>query len=159
MFIIFFTLWVVFNGRFSTEIAFFGIGVSALLYAFGWKYLGFSPVREWRAVRQTPRIAGYLAVLITEIVKANVRLTRIVLGKSGKIRPQLVTFRTPLQSRVARTVLADSITLTPGTITVSLKDDEMTVHCLDAQFAEGLDDLVFQRRLLVMEKGGKPHDA
>jgi multicomponent Na+:H+ antiporter subunit E len=49
-------------------------------------------------------------------------------------------------------ILANSITLTPGTITVSLTDDHLLVHCLDKSLAEGMDDSVFVRLLQKMEE-------
>lgn len=159
MFLVFFALWVIFNGRLTVEIALLGIFISIALYGFCWKFLGFSPHREWRAVCCLPKITAYIALLIVDIIKANLQLTRIVLGKKKEIHPQLVTFRTPLQTRVGRITLADSITLTPGTITAFLKEDEVTVHCLDQSFAKGIENLDFQQRLLDIEKGVKRHDA
>ncbi|MCE5342306.1 MAG: Na+/H+ antiporter subunit E [Eubacteriales bacterium] len=158
MFVVFFLLWVVFNGRWSTEIAILGLFVSAALYLFCWKFLDFHPRRELQLLRRIPKTVCYFVALLAEIVRANIRLTRIVLSRKPEIHPQLVTFVTPLESRMGRTVLADSITLTPGTITVSLKEDELTVHCLDRTFAEGIESLDLQRRLLAMEKGAQPHD-
>ncbi|MBQ8547563.1 MAG: Na+/H+ antiporter subunit E, partial [Lachnospiraceae bacterium] len=57
-----------------------------------------------------------------------------------------------LKTDLARTVLANSITLTPGTITVELTEDEFKVHCLDKEMAEGIEDSVFVRLLLKMER-------
>jgi len=48
-------------------------------------------------------------------------------------------------------LLANSITLTPGTITVSLDDDEYTIHCLDASLAEGLENSEFEKALMKLE--------
>ena len=64
----------------------------------------------------------------------------------------LVRFRTTLRTRVARVLLANSITLTPGTITVTLEGDELTVHCLDKTLAEGLSDGIFVRELEKLER-------
>jgi multicomponent Na+:H+ antiporter subunit E len=159
MLIVFFLLWIIFNGRLSTEVALTGLCVSAALYLFCWKFLDFHPRRELRFLKNLPKAIAYLFALIREIVAANVRLTRIVLSRKPDIKPQLVTFRTPLKSRAGRTLLADSITLTPGTITVFSRDDELIVHCLDGAFAEGINDLALQRRLAVMEEGAKTHGA
>lgn len=51
----------------------------------------------------------------------------------GRINPGIVHFRTRLKSDVARVILTNSITLTPGTITLDLKDDHLVVHWLDAK--------------------------
>ncbi len=152
MFIVFFSLWVVFNGRITLDVALVGVVISAALYAFCWKFLGFTPRKEIRFLKKAPRGLLYLVTLIREIIKANIQLSRIVLSHKKDIHPKLVTFRTPLQKPSGRTLLANSITLTPGTITVYLKQDELTVHCLDSAFAQGIDDLDFQRRLLAMEE-------
>ena len=52
---------------------------------------------------------------------------------------------------MAKVVLANSITLTPGTITVSVENDSFCVHCLDRELAEGMEDSVFVELLLEME--------
>jgi multicomponent Na+:H+ antiporter subunit E len=51
----------------------------------------------------------------------------------GKIDPGIVHFRTRLKSDLARVILTNSITLTPGTITLDLNDDHLVVHWLDAK--------------------------
>ena len=66
----------------------------------------------------------------------------------------MVTFKTTLRSKISRVILANSITLTPGTITVSLWEDELIVHCLDKSMAEGMDNSVFVEMLEKMERIG-----
>ena len=156
MFFVFFVLWVVFNGRVSLEVMLIGALISALLCWFSYRFLGYRPAKMLRALKRVPGVLAYGVTLLTEIVRANLQVTRILLGKRAEIKPQLVTFQTPLHSRTARTLLANSITLTPGTITVFATGDELTVHCLDQVFAEGLNDSDFQRRLSALEEGGKP---
>ncbi|MCD8327405.1 MAG: Na+/H+ antiporter subunit E [Lachnospiraceae bacterium] len=87
-----------------------------------------------------------------EILKANVTLCGIILNLYQKPEPVLVTFHSSLKTDMARAVLANSITLTPGTITVNLEEDEFTVHCLDRSMAQGLDSSVFVKLLEKMEK-------
>ena len=102
-------------------------------------------------------MAHYFLLLIWEILKSNFALIRIVYSRQ-EIKPQLVTFHTPLKSPALQSVLADSITVTPGTITVMVDNGEMTVHCLDERFADGIEDLKFQR-LLVEMSGQKEEKA
>ena len=66
--------------------------------------------------------------------------------------PCLIRFRTDLGTEAARVALANSITLTPGTITVSLDGDGLLVHALDRDMARGLDESVFVRQLRRMEE-------
>lgn len=152
MIFVLFALWLVFNGKVTLEIVLFGIVLSAAVYLFCWKFLEYSPKRELLALRLLPQGIGYFFVLVWEVVKANCGAIRLIVSSKYEVEPVLVTFRTELKSDLARTVLANSITLTPGTITVELTDDEFKVHCLDEEMAEGLADSVFVRLLMKMEK-------
>jgi len=99
-----------------------------------------------------PQGIGYFFVLIKEIVIANLGTIRLIGSQKYDVEPVLVTFKTELKTDLARTILANSITLTPGTITVELTEDEFRVHCLDKEMAEGMADSVFVKKLLKMER-------
>ncbi|MCI5956774.1 MAG: Na+/H+ antiporter subunit E [Clostridiales bacterium] len=149
MFLLFFLLWVAFNGRLTWEIAVFGAVISAALYAFCCAFLDYSPKKDLKAIRLIPGIVRYVRLLLTEIIKSNVALTRIVFNRQIEVKPKLVTFKTPLTG-TRKSVLADSITLTPGTISVHCEGDSLTVHCLDEQFMEDIENTSFQQALLKM---------
>lgn len=93
----------------------------------------------------------YIILLLKEVVVANIQVAKIVLSPSIELDPCIVEFKSNLKSDLYRVVLANSITLTPGTITISLKDGVYTVHCLKKEFAEGLKDLQFEKLLMEME--------
>lgn len=156
MFLVFFVLWVVFNGRLTWEIAAFGAVISAALYAFCCAFLEYSPKKDLKHLKRIPGVLRYLGVLFTEIVKSNLALIRVVFARKIEIQPKLVTFKTPLEG-TSKSILADSITLTPGTISVHSEGDTLTVHCLDEQFMDGITNTPFQRELLKMEKGEQKH--
>ncbi len=94
----------------------------------------------------------YFAVLIWEIVKANMDTMKLILSRRYMAEPVIVKFKSNLKTERANVLLANSITLTPGTITVSLKEDEFVVHCLDKDFSEGLDSSVFVKMLRQLEE-------
>ena len=94
----------------------------------------------------------YLAVLMKEIILANITVLKIVLKSKKKVHPVLVKFPAPLKSHLLQVILADSITLTPGTITVRLYEEKFEVHCLDESMAYGLDDSVFVKMLKKLEE-------
>ncbi|MBQ8799773.1 MAG: Na+/H+ antiporter subunit E [Lachnospiraceae bacterium] len=152
MLVVLFALWLIFNGKVTLEIVLFGIVLSTLVYLFCCKFLGYNPKRELIALRLLPQGIGYFFVLVWEVVKANVTAISLVVSPKYDVEPVLITFRTDLKTDLARTVLANSITLTPGTITVELTDEEFKVHCLDKEMAEGIENSVFVRLLLKMEK-------
>ena len=151
MFICFFALWIVLNGRWTTEIALFGLVFAAVAYVFVWKYMGYSPKVDAALVRRLPSAIRYGVLLVREIVKANLTTAGMILKKGFEPDPQLVQFDAPLVKNRHRVTLANSITLTPGTITVDLQDNHYLVHALDASLVEGLDDGAFVQALAAME--------
>ena len=155
LFFLLFVLWVVLNGQITWEIVLSGLVLSALIELFLMKFMNYSVKRELRALRLLPRALTYFAHLVREIVKANWAVMRLILSPSLEVEPQLRSFHTPLTSPTARAVLADSITLTPGTITVTLEGDEYLIHSLDKSLMDGIEDTSFQRELLEMEATDK----
>ena len=151
MFVVFFMMWVIFNGQWTTEIALLGLFLCAALYLFAWKFMGYGPAQDLHALQRLPRALAYLWTLLVEIFKANIHVMRLILSPQYEVEPELIEFHTKLQTDPARAVLADSITLTPGTITVLAEGDRFIVHALDKTLGDGVDDSDFERRLLKME--------
>ena len=85
-------------------------------------------------------------------MKANLTIIPKILTVEEEMDPVIVKFRTTLKSDFTRMLLANSITLTPGTITVSMDDDEYTIHCLDTSLAEGLENSDFEKALKKLEE-------
>ena len=83
----------------------------------------------------------YLPWIIWEVVKANLHVLKLAVTKEGyeEMSPRVVTFETILKTDFAKFVLANSITLTPGTITMLVRGDIFHVHTM-SQFLE--DDLM-----------------
>ncbi|MCK8061086.1 MULTISPECIES: Na+/H+ antiporter subunit E [unclassified Fusibacter] len=86
----------------------------------------------------------FIMVLFKEVVISNIQVAIIVLSKDMKLAPEIVRFESKLSSEVMRTVLANSITLTPGTMTVDISDKELWVHCLNGDYKDGLTELVLE---------------
>ena len=147
-----FSCLVVFNGRLTLEIALFGIAVAGAVFAFVCRFMHYSMQKELRFYKLLPAFAQYLYHLIKEIILANLGVCRMILTRKEQMEPVIVHVHAKLKSETARVILANSITLTPGTITVSLTDDHLLVHCLDKSLAEGMEDSVFVRLLQKMEE-------
>ena len=150
--IIFFVFWIILNGNITLEIALFGVAVSFAVYLFCSRFLGYSIKKEIKLYRYLISYIGYAGLVIREIVKANWDVLKMIYDFKHKPDSVLIHFRTDLKSQAARTALANSITLTPGTITVFQEDDMFTVHCLDKSFAEGMDESCFVQSLRKTEK-------
>lgn len=151
MFVVFFMMWVIFNGQWTTEIALLGLFLCAALYLFAWKFMGYGPAQDLHALQRLPRALAYLWTLLVEIFKANIHVMRLILSPEYEVEPELIEFHTKLRTDPARAVLADSITLTPGTITVLVEGVRFLVHALDKTLGDGVDDSDFEHRLLKME--------
>jgi multicomponent Na+:H+ antiporter subunit E len=85
-------------------------------------------------------------------VKANIHVAILVLSYSPKLDPVFITYSTVLKSDFYRTVFANSITLTPGTISVVLDNSTINIHCLTNKFAQDLHDNKFEKMLKEMEE-------
>ena len=151
MLLLFFLAWIVFNGRVTLEIVLFGIAIAAAVFWFLCRFMDYSLPREIRFYRRLPQFAQYIFVLVKEIVLANLAVCRMILTRKETMEPVLVRVHTDLKTETARVILANSITLTPGTITVSMTGQELLVHCLDKTLSKGMEDSVFVKLLEKLE--------
>ncbi len=152
MLLLFFLVWVVFNGRLTLEIALFGVAVAGAVFAFVCKFMGYSLQKELRFYKKIPSFCQYLYYLVKEIIAANITVSRMILTRKEQMEPVIVHVHTDLKTETARMMLANSITLTPGTITVALTENDLLVHCLDKSLSKGMEGSVFVRLLHKMEE-------
>jgi multicomponent Na+:H+ antiporter subunit E len=96
-------------------------------------------------------VAVYLAVLLKEIVRENFDILRFIYGKE-KPDSMIVHFQSTLKSEGLRVLVANSITLTPGTYTVKLEGKEYAVHALDDSFQPGIEYSAFFRMAKKLEE-------
>ena len=155
--IVLFLLWVIFNAKLNWEIAVTGLLVTAFVYRFMCKYMGYSYKADLAIIRNLPSGIQFIGVLIWQVTLSNIEVSRFVFRKHAEIKPQLVFFKTRLNSDTSRTALANSITLTPGTITVSEDEGVLGVHCLNSHMGEDMDNSDFVKILAKME-GSAHHD-
>ena len=152
MFLGYFVLWIIFNGNITPEICVFGVLIAALLFAFTCRFMDYSVKKEFRVYRKLGKLLRYVFVLVVEVVKANLGVIHLILTQKEEIQPVLARFHSDLKGPVAQTLLANAITLTPGTITVMLENGDYTVHCLDESLAEGMNSSIFTRLAEDMER-------
>ncbi len=142
-----FLLWLLFNGRITLEIVVFGVLLSAGLYAFAIRVLGYPWRRELFYLKHAPMAVLYMLVLLWETLKAAAVVARLALTPSAQPEPVLVDFHSGLHRESLNVVLANSITLTPGTITVFQEGDHFVVHALRKEYARGIENSSFIRLL------------
>lgn len=151
MYILLLLFWIILNGKITTEILIFGVVLAAAIFWFMCKFLDYSPKYEMFVAKNFFWILTYFVVLVIEMFKSAIAVYKRVYSKKIEIQPQMVFFDVDIKSEFLRFVLANSITLTPGTITVDVDDNHFCVHALDYTLAEGIEDSVFIKMLKIME--------
>ena len=153
MIILLFLLWIIFNAKISAQIVIVGIIISLAITIFTKKFFFREKRNVKHIIKEDLLTIVYIGLLVAEIIKANIMVLAIMMSKEIEIDPCFCYFKTDLKEPVHRILLANSITLTPGTITVELNDaGEYKVHCLDRSMAEGINDSVFVKMLKKMEE-------
>jgi multicomponent Na+:H+ antiporter subunit E len=92
----------------------------------------------------------YWPWLIWEILKSNVQMARVILGRSMPIQPAVFKVRGSQKSELGHVIYGNSITLTPGTVTIGLDQGELTIHALTKPAADGLKSGGMDRRVTAM---------
>ena len=146
-----FGLWLLLSGHFEPLILAFGVFSSLLVTYLAWRMdredqYGFPLVGCISF-----RLVGYWIWLIKEILKANLRVARIILDPKLPISPIMVPFRASMKSDLARMIYANSITLTPGTITTGTEGDLLRIHALTWQDVDGREEDEMGQRICVLE--------
>ncbi|MEO5366998.1 MAG: Na+/H+ antiporter subunit E [Magnetococcus sp. WYHC-3] len=130
--VVLYLIWLMLNQSLAPDVLMVG-AVAALLIVL---LLGgmLSPLS---GLRLTPRgltaTLRFLLYFLQELVKANLKLAAIVISPKLPINPGIVRVRTRLKSPMGRLLLANSITLTPGTLTVEVVDEWLYIHCVTVE--------------------------
>lgn len=140
--------WVVLSGM--MDWFHFSLGIVSCALVTWWSSdMLFSDRRVAPRARllQFFRIPGYLLWLLGQIVLANLHVLRLAFSSRlrEEMEPQLVRFSSGLNTDFQKFVLAQSITLTPGTVTMKIKGDEFVVHAISDSAARGLTGSMTER--------------
>lgn len=132
LFVLLFLIWLLLTGTLELTSLLLGLAIAfTLALIFGKNSNVFG------RFRMTPKVFVYsliyLFVLSWEIVKSNIDVALRVLNPKLPINPGIVKVKTRLKSPIGRMILANSITLTPGTLTIDMKDDELYIHWIDVK--------------------------
>ncbi len=145
VFVILFAFWIIFSGKFDFFHLSLGL-LCSLLVAFVSHDLLIQDIAKGNKLIKTWRFVLYLPWLIYQVVLANFHVAYLVLNPNA-IHPQIIRFRPKLKSDFAMVTLANSITLTPGTITMDIIHGEFLVHALSQKVADDLLSGDMERRV------------
>jgi multicomponent Na+:H+ antiporter subunit E len=122
-----FFFWVLLNGSLATDVLIIG-AVASFVIAFFFR----DKLAWFSELRLTPKAllttVAYIFYYIKELVKSNVNVASIVLSPDLPLNPGIVKVRTKLKNPMGRMMLANSITLTPGTLTVDMDGEWLYIH-------------------------------
>lgn len=149
-----FLLWLLLSGHYDPFHIGIGVASVALVIVGTWK-LSIFPARKlgsdiWSVLYQAVRWKHgltYPFILALNILKANLQVAALIIDPRMPIDPIFMRFKTTYETDAAKILLGNSITLTPGTVTLNIKDKEFTVHALSPDLASSLIDGSDQNRI------------
>ncbi len=144
--------WFTLVGKITTELIIFGIGLTLIVL---WSVKVMIPLgsKAFLPLTKVWKLIKYIGLLIYEVILANIDMIKIVLSPDiSDLKPALGYFKVDLKKDFSKMALANSITLTPGTITVFVNDEHYMVHALDESMLEGISSSSFVERLEEFEK-------
>jgi len=136
--VVLFGFWILISGSFDLLGLATGLALSAAVAWLATRLLWTEDDAPILTLRQAGRFVVYVGFLIKEIVWANIYVAEKVLDPRLPIDPIVIKHTSALKRPVSETALANSITLTPGTLTVDVDDSVFFVHCLGREFADDI---------------------
>lgn len=153
-FVSLYLLWELLSGYFKTNLIVLGIISCVFVTILSIKLKIYSKQHE--RIRINLKLPLYIPWLLKEIIKSNLHVARCILSSNESIQPQLVTIKPSQKTNAGIAVHANSITLTPGTISIDIKDNnEILVHALTNNTAQGIINGDIDKQVTKLE-GNKP---
>lgn len=151
-------MWLLWSGHYTwdlkhPQVAVFGL--FSCLFVLGVDILIDRVAGDVDPYRLGWRPITYIPWLLWEIVKANLDVVRVVLSPKLPISPHLIRVRASQETELGRVIYANSITLTPGTVTLDVHDDILMVHALTNETSDGVLSGVMDKKCKALE-GGSP---
>lgn len=138
--------WLLLSGFFQSLLLFFGLVSVGLVL---WVIARMDKVdQECESLVLRPSMLAYIAWLLKEIVKSSVDVTKLVWRGRGELKPAIAQIPLKAKSDAGKVLYANSITLTPGTLSVDLDDNSVTVHALQASSLSDLEQGEMEVRVL-----------
>ena len=153
-FVLLFAFWLLLSGHYQAKYIVIGALAAGLvtllsndLFYLALRYGESAEPKIQLVLLQLWRFLLYLPWLLSRIIMANIQVAYLVLHPKMPIDPGLLVFRTRMKKGIAQVTLANSITLTPGTITTSLENGRYIIHTLKRPLAGELEDATMQNKI------------
>ena len=142
--------WLLWSGHYTPLLLALG-AASCLVVLLIARRMGLLDEEGWVPLYLAPRLLVYLPWLIRAIVRANLHVALRILRPGPPIAPRLLRVRPGQRTSLGRAIYANSITLTPGTLTCDADGDEFTVHALTREAADDLESGLMDRQVRDLE--------
>ncbi len=147
-FILLFLVWIGLTNSLNIQELIVGGIVSFIIAKF------FTPDREFNLKDLAVKYIKFIPIFLKNLIESNIAVAKIVLNPKLPINTAIVKLKTDLTNEHDRLILANAITLTPGTITVELRDSELFIHILNLDTSS--DRIKLQNSIIgELEKGLK----
>lgn len=159
--LVLFLLWLALSGHFH-ELLLIELGLASSIFVVWIAHRMRLADDEGHPIQMTLGALSFLPWLAWEIIKANIDVARIILTPRLPISPVLFKVKASQKTEVGMVAYANSITLTPGTVTVDVDgaSSEFTIHAITAEAADELESGRMDRRTLRMEGlSGRPAES
>jgi len=142
--------WIINSGHFDGLLL--SLGLISILFVV-WLNTRMSRISDKYEppVILSARLPFYLAWLVKEIVKSNIEVIRCIWQRNPAIEPRVITTAASQSTDLYRAFYANSITMTPGTVTLEIEGDQFTVHTLTRASREGVESGDMDRRVRSLE--------
>lgn len=140
-------LWLLMSGHYTVLVT--SLGVVSVVFAAVMSARMGGTDEEGLPLHMMPRLPAYFLWLIKEIITANIGTARVILSNSPSMELFRVTFSQNTEAGVA--TYANSITLTPGTVTVDIDDDGFLVHALTKEFGDDVRSGIMDAKVTAVE--------
>lgn len=137
--------WLLLSGH--SELLMLGFGVASVVFVV-WLALRMDVVdHESHPLHLSHRLPQYWLWLMLEVIKSNIDVARRIWSPKLSISPTTVRLKTSQKTDLGKVIYANSITLTPGTVTINLQGDNIEIHALTREAAEALQSGDMDRRI------------
>jgi multicomponent Na+:H+ antiporter subunit E len=155
--LVLFAFWLALSGHYTPLLLSFGVGSCVLVVYLSHRMDVLDS--EGVPLQVAGRFMAYLPWLLKEVFVANMEVAKVILDPKLPISPRMVVFHGSQDSDLGRAIYANSITLTPGTITTGVEGQEFEIHALRAADLETDEELQMDIRCTRVERGRRERSA
>ncbi|MDW7671729.1 MAG: Na+/H+ antiporter subunit E [Bacillota bacterium] len=144
--------WLILSPNITQQSVFIGLVVSFLVVMYSRDILFDSTEMPLYQMSHLMNMLHFVGILLIEIVKANIDVAKIVLNPALPIQPQFIRVPMMLKNDINKVIYGNSVTLTPGTLTVDLTEEYFVIHALTDEAAAAMNNSFIEQWVLRLEE-------